>query len=169
MENAILILLHGFFGILWAGGAITIGLFVVPAVLEAGPGGGAVMGGILKRRFPLIMTGSSVVVVLTGLRLYGMRFSGGAWLGTPHGIVVSLGALAALGAFVIGVFVQRPAAEKLGALSAQIAASGGPPSPEQAAQLEALRSRLLKVARVTAWHLVAAALLMAGHVLAASI
>jgi uncharacterized membrane protein len=166
MEYASLMLVHVFFGILWAGGAIAIGLFVVPSVLEAGPGGGAVMGGVLRRRFPTVMTVSSVLVVLSGLRLYMMRF-GGAWLLTPNGIALSLGALAGLGAFVIGVFVQRPTAERLGALGAQIAAAGAPPTPEQASELEALRTRLRKVARLTAWHLIAASLLMSGHMLAA--
>jgi uncharacterized membrane protein len=70
MEYASLILLHVFFGILWAGGAVTIGLFVIPSVFEAGPGAGPVMGGILKRRFPTLMTVSGVLVVLSGLRLY---------------------------------------------------------------------------------------------------
>jgi uncharacterized membrane protein len=166
MEYASLVLLHVFFGILWAGGAVTVGFFVIPAVFEAGPGAGPVMGGILKRRFPTLMTVSSVLVVLTGLRLYSLLVSS-AWLGTPQGIVLSLGAIAGLGGFVIGVFVQRPTALRLGALGAQIAAGGAPPTPEQAAEMQALRQRLGKVARLTAWHVIVAALLMAGHRLAA--
>jgi uncharacterized membrane protein len=162
MEYVMLILIHAFFAILWGGGAIATGFFVVPAVMEAGPGGGAVMAGVLKRRLPTIMTASSVLVVLSGIRLYTLRLSA-EWLATPHGIVLSLGALAGLGAFAIGVFVQRPTANRLGALGAQIAAAGGSPTPEQAAELQALRSRLLKVARVTAWHLIVAALLMSAH------
>ena len=75
MEYGTLILLHVFFGILWAGGAIAAGFFIIPAVLEAGPAGGAVMGGVVKRRFPVVMTASALVVVLTGLRLYSMRLS----------------------------------------------------------------------------------------------
>jgi uncharacterized membrane protein len=166
MEYTSLILVHVFFGVLWAGGAIAAGIFIIPSVLEAGPGGGAVMAGVLKRRFPLLMTVAAVLVVLTGLRLYMLRFSL-AWLGTPHGIVLSLGALAGLGAFVVGVFVQKPTADKLGALAAKLASAGGSPSPEDAAEVERLRTRLGKVARVTAWHLVVAALLMAAHQLAA--
>jgi uncharacterized membrane protein len=166
MEYASLLLVHVFFGIVWAGGAVTAGLFLVPSVLEAGPAGGAVMAGIMKRRFSLLMSVSSLLVVLSGARLYSVLVSG-AWIATNHGIVLTLGSLAGLGAFVIGLFVQRPTAEKLGALSAQIAASGSPPTPEQSAELERLRKRLGTVARVTAWHLVAAALLMSGHRLAA--
>jgi hypothetical protein len=166
MEYASLLLLHVFFGILWAGGAVAAGLFVIPSVFEAGPGGGPVMAGILKRRFPIAMTLSGAIVVLTGLRLYSLLVSG-AWIVTPQGIVLSLGGLAGIGAFIIGFLVQKPTAERLGALAAQVAGAGKPPTPDQAAELERLRTRLAKVAKVTSWHLIVAAVLMASHRLAA--
>jgi uncharacterized membrane protein len=166
MEYASLLLLHVAFAIFWAGGAVAVGLFVIPSVFEAGPGGGPVMAGILKRRFPIVMTVSGAVVVLTGLRLYSILVSG-AWIATPQGIVLTLGALAGLGAFFVGIFVQKPTAERLGALAAQVAAAGKPPTPDQSAELDRLRTKLAKVAKVTAWHLIVAAVLMASHRLAA--
>jgi uncharacterized membrane protein len=166
MELAVLILLHVFFAILWGGGAIVIGFFIVPSVIEAGPGGGAVMAGVFKRKFPVLMTVSAFVVLLTGIRLYMLSFTGD-WVTTPRGIVLTLGTIAGLGAFLIGVLVQRPVGMRMGALGAEIAAKGGPPSPEQAAEMEALRTRMSRVARITAWHLVAAALLMASNRVAA--
>lgn len=162
MEYGTLILLHVFFAILWAGGAIAAGLFIIPAVLEAGPAGGAVMGGVVRRRFPIVMTASGLVVVLTGLRLYMMRFSLD-WLGTTHGILLSIGVLAGLAAFGIGLFVQKPAVDRMGALGAKLAAADTPPSPDDAAEMERLRTRVGKVARVLAWHLIVAAVLMAGQ------
>lgn len=168
MEYASLLLLHVFFGIVWAGGAITAGFFIIPSVLEAGPAGGAVMAGVARRRLPVAMSVSAVLVVLSGLRLYSLLFSG-AWLTTSQGIVLTLGAIAGLGAFVVGFFVQRPLIDRLGALTGQVAASAVPPTPEQAAEIEGLRKRLGRIARVTAWHLVAASVLMAGHRLAAMI
>ena len=56
---------------------------------------------------------------------------------------------------------------RMAALAGEIAAAGKPPTPEQAAELAALRTRLVKVARLTAWHLIAAAVLMSSHRLAA--
>jgi uncharacterized membrane protein len=168
MEFPFLILLHVAFGILWAGGGAVLGLFVVPAVLDAGPAGGAVMAGAIKRRMPLLLTLSAAIVVLTGVRLYMLRFST-AWLGTPEGIVLSLGAVLGLGAFVLGVFVQKPTAERLGALAAEVARSGAPPTPAQSGELRELQARLRRVARLTAWHLVGAALFMASHRLASMI
>jgi hypothetical protein len=166
MEFSTLLLLHVFFGIVWAGGAIVAGFFIVPSVLEAGPSGGAVMAGVMKRRFPILMSVSAVLVTLTGLRLYSIRFSM-AFLGTPEGIALTLGGLFGLGAFALGVFVQRPTAERLQSLGAQMSAGGGPPTPEQAAEMRALQSRLGRMGRLTAWHLVLASLLMASHRLAA--
>ena len=162
MEYSALVLLHIFFAILWAGGAIAVGLFIVPAVLEAGPAGGAVMAGVAKRRFPVVMTVSAVIVVLTGLRLYSLRFDP-AWVTSPEGIALSLGGLFGIGAFLIGLFVQKPTIERMGALAGKLAAAGVPPTPEQAAEMAALRRRLGSVARLTAFHVAAAALLMASH------
>jgi hypothetical protein len=48
-----------------------------------------------------------------------------------------------------------------------VAASGAPPTPAQAAELQHLRGKLGRVARVLAFHLLAASLLMASHRLAA--
>ena len=165
MEFPVLILLHVGLGIFWAGAAIVLGLFVVPSVLDAGPAGGVVMAGVVKRRLPIILTFAGGLVVLTGVRLYMLRFSG-AWLTTPEGLVLTLGAVLGLGGFAIGVFVQRPIVLKLGALAAEIAHSGGPPSATQAGELRALQGKLRRVARLTAWHLAGAAALMASHRLA---
>jgi uncharacterized membrane protein len=168
MEYLILLFLHVFFGIIWAGGAIAFGLFVTPSVIEAGPQGGAVMAGILKRRFPVIMVIAATIVVLAGARLYMLRFST-EWLATAEGLVLTLGAILGLGAYVLGVFVQRPLVGRLGAMAAQIAASGAPPTAQQAADLLAMRGRLKRIAALTAWHLVGAIVLMAGHRIAAAV
>ncbi len=66
MEYPFLILLHVVLGILWAGGATVLGLFVLPAVVDAGPAGGAVMAGVVKRRMPVVLTIAAALVVLTG-------------------------------------------------------------------------------------------------------
>jgi uncharacterized membrane protein len=166
MEYPILIFLHLFGGIIWAGGAVAAGLFIIPAVAEAGPAGGAVMAGVARRRFPLIMTVLGLIVVLTGVRLYMMRFSA-EWLVSPPGLVLTLGGILGLGGLAIGVFVQRPLVQRIGAMAAA-AASGKPPSEAHAAEMLALRMRLQRVARLTALHLLGASLLMSMHRLAAA-
>ncbi len=168
MEYLSLVFVHILFGMIWAGGAISAGLFFIPAVSDAGPAGGAVVAGIMKRKYPIAMTVSGVLVVLTGIRMYMIRFSH-AWLQTPEGIVLSLGALLGLGALALGLFVQKPTSVRLGALGAQVAASGTPPTPAQAAEMQALRARMTRIGRVIAWHLIGATTLMAIHRLAAAL
>jgi uncharacterized membrane protein len=164
LSYTLTVLVHVLFGILWAGGSVALGLFVIPAVIEAGPNGGPVMGGIVKRKLPQIYTGFAVLTVLSGLFLLHVRSAGNpAFWGSTEGIVLSVGALLGLGAFGIGVGMQRPAAMGLGALGAQIAAQGTPPTAEQGAQMAALRAKLGKAARLQAFHVLAAALCMAAH------
>jgi uncharacterized membrane protein len=162
MEYLWILFLHVLFGIVWAGGGIILGFFIVPSVLDAGPAGGAVMLWAVRRKLPVIMTIAGTIVIVTGLRLYMLRFSM-AWLGTANGIVLSLGAILALGAFAIGVFVQRPAAQRMSTLAAEIAKAGGQPDPARAAEVQALRAKLGMAARLTAWHLMGAATLMAAQ------
>lgn len=162
MEYAGLIFIHVLGAIFWAGGAIHAGFFLIPSVLEAGPAGGAVMAGLVKRKFPLIMTIVALVVVLTGVRLYMLRFSA-AWATSAEGIVLALGGLLAIGGLAIGVFVQKPRTEKLGALGAAVKASGGPPTAEQAAEIAALQSKIGRTAKVIAFHAIGAAVLMMSH------
>jgi hypothetical protein len=167
MEYASLVLIHVLFALLWAGGAVAVGLFVIPSVFEAGPAGGAVMAGMLKRKFPIVMTVSGFLVVLSGIRLFTLQPLSGAWFGSAHGIALTLGGIAGIGALAVGLFVQKPTAERLGALGAEIAGAGKPPTPEQAAEMQALRTKMLKAAKITAWHMIAAAILMSSHRLAA--
>ena len=105
MEYLSLVLLHVFFGAIWAGGAIATGFFIVPAVLDAGPAGGPVMAGVAKRKFPTVMSVAAVLTVLAGIRLYSIRYAPG-WVASKEGIVLSLGALLGIGAFVMGVFIR---------------------------------------------------------------
>ena len=155
MEVAILRLIHISAGITWAGMGITMGWFIIPALAEAGPAGGAVMKGVAARRLPQAASGAGVVTVLAGLRLYQLRFTV-AWLTTLEGLALTLALLTGISALVIGVGVQRPTAMKLGELAA--ANAGGPPTEE----MKKLSARMLRLGNAIAWHLATLVLLMAG-------
>lgn len=166
MELAILRLLHLSFGFLWAAGGVILGFWVTPAVAEAGPAAGAVMKGVVvDRRMPQVMTISGLITLLTGARLYMLKFSMG-WLATPEGVVLTLGALLALGGFVIGIASQRPTAAKLTALQQEVAASGVAPTAEQQAEIARLQGRMVRLGKVLGAHLGVALVLMASMRLA---
>jgi hypothetical protein len=109
MLFASLIFIHVFFGTLWAVGAFIVGFFVIPAVVEAGPGAGPVIGGIVvKRKFPVFMTVWALLAVASGLGLWVIDFNakgGVAWLTHPEGAVLTLASLGALHALVKGLLV----------------------------------------------------------------
>jgi hypothetical protein len=171
MLFAILIFIHVFFGTLWAVGAFIAGFFVIPSVLEAGPGGGPVMGGIVvKRKFSIFMTVWALLAVSSGLWLWVIDFNakgGLAWLERPEGAVLTLAALGALHAFVKGLLVQKPTAEKMGALGAQIAQSKGRPDPALLDEMKATQAKMAKLGLSAARELMGVAGLMALHQLLA--
>ncbi len=161
MELWILRLVHIPSSILWGGWAVMVGLFLLPALADAGPAGGAVMAGVMKRRFSLWMNVLGLLSVLSGVRLY-MLFASGAWVATGTGIAYTIGAGLALVAFSVGHAVSRPTAARMNALQEQLKTAGGPPSPEQGAELAGLRGRALTAGRVNAWCALGAALCMAA-------
>jgi hypothetical protein len=167
MEYGLLLFIHISTSSLWACIAFFFGFYLVPAVNEAGPGGGAVMGGLMKRKMPVFMTAVAVLAILSGLRLYMLRFSaegaGWAWVRTPEGIALTLGGLAGLHAFVKGLLVSKPLAEKMGALGALIAAAPGAPDPALLAQMKGMQDKMTRSGRASGAELLAALLLMSSH------
>jgi hypothetical protein len=159
MELWILRLIHIPSSVFWGGWAAMVGLFLLPAIREAGPAGGAVMAGVMQRRFALWMNALGLLSVLSGLRLWSLFFSG-SWLRTGSGVSLTMGAALALVAFGVGPAVSRPTAARMGALQGAIKAGGGPPSADQLAALEGLGERAVRAGRVNAWCSIGAAVCM---------
>jgi hypothetical protein len=65
------------------------------------------------------------------------------------GAVLTVGAVAAIAAFLIGLFGTRPSVQRLLALGRQIAGADGPPAPELSAEVQRLQARLKALARIT--------------------
>jgi hypothetical protein len=163
MELLILRILHIFTGAFWAGATIYLALFILPAVRALGPDGSRFMAQLMKtRKLPIFMNIVAFLNILTGLRLMMIVSNNfnGAWFGSHFGISISIGMVAALGAFTIGFFVSRPTAAKMNAIGAAISAAGGPPTGEQTAQLTALRAKMMKSIIIMSWHLAAAVIFM---------
>jgi hypothetical protein len=84
-----------------------------------------------------------------------------AWIGRPAGLALSIGAVAGLLGFLHGMAVILPTSMRTASLIREIAASGGPPSPEQGAQLGALAAKSGRNSRIVAYLLVIAVVGMA--------
>jgi hypothetical protein len=66
----------------------------------------------------------------------------GDWLDTSSGLVLTIGGLAATGAFFAGVLGIPPNLKRLNELGAQVEASGGTPTSEQATQIARIQGRM---------------------------
>jgi hypothetical protein len=138
-------LVHIVAGAFWVGAAVAYFLYFGPTAKGLGPAGPKFMQDLVgKHRYPLFMNASSMLTLLAGLALYWFSSNGLnlAWITSGPGLGFTLGSLAALAAFGIGFVGIRPRAERMGTLGAAIAAAGGPPTPEQGAELGRLDAEI---------------------------
>lgn len=154
-------LIHIVAGMFWLGSAALTVLFLAPAAAEVGPAAGPLISNlVLKRRLPRFVVGSGVVTVVAGAVLYWKDWddhgSFGGFVGTPFGLAMTVGAVAALAALSIGLAIVAPGMERAVRIGGELARQGGPPAPEQAERLRALQARTRRASR-TAVSLVAIA------------
>src|SRR6267378_743989 len=102
---------HVFFGALWVGIMVFQVFFLTPALSQAGPDAGKVMAALMRMRIPLIVPVFALLNLISGFWLF-QRLSGGA----PAALMaprmakeLGWGGLSALLAFLMGIFVMRPA------------------------------------------------------------
>ena len=62
--------LHILFGALWLGGATLLSFFLMPALRDAGPEGGRVMMGLIRRGLAAFIPSIAGLTVLSGIYLY---------------------------------------------------------------------------------------------------
>lgn len=145
----VLRLLHIVLGAFWVGAIFFTALFLMPAMAAAGPDAAKVGQGLQQRGFMTIMPIVAVLTLLTGIDL--MRRASGnfqaEWFGSRSGMVYSIGATAAVLAFIVGFFLMRQLLLKAQAVPP---AEGGP-----------LRARATRLNQVVAVLLLVAAAAMA--------
>lgn len=151
----VLRLVHILLGVFWAGTVFFTTFFLNPAMTEAGPDGAKVGAALQRRRFMNIMPPVAGLTILSGLGLY-WRVYGFApdFMRSGRGMVLGLGATAAIIGFVVGIAVLRPAMVRSGALMQS--AAQAPPAERQAllAQAQLLRTRANSASKVVAWLLI---------------
>ncbi len=78
--------------------------------------------------------------------LFGFDFT---FISSSYGFVLSIGSLSGIIGWFIAVLIIRGIFGKMKIIGGQIQASGTPPSPEQASQMQALVARLGKMGKTT--------------------
>jgi uncharacterized membrane protein len=141
-------IIHILSGAFWYGTAFAFTQFVSPAATLAGPEGAKfVQKLVLGTQFVRATATAAGLTVLTGLLLY-WRASGGLqteWMSTGTGVMFTIGGIAGIIALFTGLTIGANS-RKLATLGASLQ---GPPSPEQAAEIEGMQSRLETLGAVT--------------------
>ena len=140
-------LVHILAGVFWVGTAVFTAFFLAPSLRAVGPAGGQVMQQLAQvRKLPRYLMTAMALTILSGFAMY-WRASGGftnGWVSSGPGMTFGIGGVLAILAASIGFSIGMPAAKQLGAIAGAVAKSGGPPSPDQAAEMQRLQGRMAK-------------------------
>lgn len=167
-ESALMIVLrlvHILSGVFWAGTVMSIAWFILPTQSALGQAGGAFMRELMFRKhLRRFVLGAMGLTILSGLVMYARlaMTTHGAWASSRTGIVLGIGAVAAIIAGGIGGSVVFRAGNKMMEVGGKIQASGGPPTDEQQGQMQALQARTVSAFRIIAILLVIAVAAMAS-------
>jgi hypothetical protein len=149
----VLRLLHIVAGVLWVGSSFLFVGFIGPSAAEVGPSAGPLLHAVVKKRkVAKTITGLSTVTVLAGWVMWFRNLdqfgSIGDWMGTNFGLVLTIGGVIATAAAIEGSLGVGRNVERLVDLSDEVAASDGPPSPEQQSQIQRLGAEIEKFGKI---------------------
>jgi uncharacterized membrane protein len=149
-------LIHIVAGVIWVGGLALLVLFIQPAGKSLGPQAGPFVMELLgRRRLPIFLLAVGAVTIVSGGFLYWHDWhlfdSFGDWVSTSNGYILTLGAAAAVIAWLIGLLRVKPTMQKTLALAGSLAAGPQPPPQERLAEVQALQlqARRLSIAVFT--------------------
>jgi len=157
---------HILFGVAWVGGLTLLVLYLQPSAKAIGPAAGPFMQELVaKRRLPNYLLGTGAVTLVAGALVFwhdvDVFGSFGDFLDSNFGVVLTIGALAAVVAWIMGLVAVKPATMRAMGFAGRLAAAGAPPSPEDVATLQGLQLRARRLSVVVLVILVFAVLAMA--------
>jgi hypothetical protein len=167
-ESALMVvlrLIHIFAGVFWGGAIMVAAWFILPAQRAIGQPGMVFMQELMfKQRLRVFAIGAMVLTLLSGLTMYARlaMITHGAWASSRMGIVIGIGAVAAIIAGGIGGGVVSSIGKKMLALGGAIQAGGGTPTDAQRAEMQALQVRMMGAYRLGAVFVIIAIAAMAS-------
>lgn len=144
-------LLHVVVGVFWVGTIMFAATLMMPSMRDAGPEGGKVMLALLRRGYLTILPVAALVTIVSGLWLYMavMKNAGPAWAGSMAARVYGVGAITALIAFGLGIFIMRPNGQKVRAIMEALPST--PEGPARTALMDKLALPRQKTAAIAPW------------------
>ncbi|HEU4747343.1 MAG TPA: hypothetical protein VFS56_02500 [Gemmatimonadaceae bacterium] len=163
-ELLVLRIVHVLGGIFWLGSGLFTTFFLVPALGRVGPAAaGPVMGALQQRRLFTVLPVVALLTIISGARLLHIVSAGfaPAYFDSRTGQTLLWSGVAAVIAFLLGLVVARPAAVRLGQLSASLPTMPEAERAARSSEVERLRRRSGLAGTVAMVLLVAAAVGMA--------
>jgi len=144
---------HVLLAIAWGGTIFLLVFFLQPTAKVIGPASGPFMRELLGTRrltdWTLRIAGATIVaggfLYWHDLQLYDDL---GDFLGSAFGLWLTIGAVAALVAFGIGISATRPTLQRMLAVGGQVAQAGDQASPELRRELTALQAKGRSLAKL---------------------
>jgi hypothetical protein len=133
--------------VLWVGSAFLFTVFLGPTAADLGPVAFPVMKQLVEqRKVSKVIEALAGFTVLGGLFLYWRDWhaygSLGNFVGSAFGLSLTVGAIAGIGAFFIGLYGIGKNVERLVEVGNKVVAGGGPPPPELMAETQQLSSKV---------------------------
>jgi uncharacterized membrane protein len=160
----ILRLIHIVAGIFWAGAAFFMVSFISPAVEATGPEGQKFMRQLgIKSGMGTALAATATLTAVSGIIMYIILTDlDRAIMEGAYFTIIFIGSIAGIAGWITGFTMQNRSTSKMKAIVADIEAAGGPPSPEQMAEMQALAHRVGQGGRITAVLLTVAVVCMAA-------
>jgi hypothetical protein len=161
----VLRLIHILTGVFWAGAAMAIAWFLLPAQRTLGqPGMRFMQEAMMNKRLRSFLMAAMGLAILSGLTMYILLTvsSNGEFARSGTGRVLGIGALAGIIAGAIGGGYVGKRGKQLAALGTAVQASGGMPTDAQKAEMASLESSMFSAFRIVAILLVIAVAAMAS-------
>lgn len=139
--------LHIIAGALWVGGAFLFVGFIGPSAAEVGPSAGPLLhAAVKKRKVAKVITYLAMVTVAAGWVMWFKNMldapSLSDWVTSTFGLVLTFGGVVATITLFVGYYGVGRNVEQLVDLGGEVAAAGGPPTPEQQAEMARLQDAL---------------------------
>lgn len=152
-------IIHIVAGVIWVGGTLIMTFFIGPTVGATGEAGQRFVGHLMNElKFSNRMSAAAGLSILAGLILFYLDSrAGAAWLRSGFGIGLSIGAAFALVGFIFGIMIGRTT-KAMAQLGARMQ---GKPSPDQLAEMQAIRKRQATYSTISATALILAVTFMA--------
>jgi uncharacterized membrane protein len=168
-EIIVLRIIHVVGGLFWVGTALFNSFFLFPAMSEAGPAAGTIIGSMRRRHLFTVLPLVALITILAGIRLMWITSAdfSAEYFQSGRGSTFAWSGTAAIAAFIIGITLGRPTGMKMGAVQQSLGnAQDDTERARLAAELQRLqrRNRILSIVVNTLLVLTAAGMAAARYV-----